>query len=248
MHEAYIITNLITGAQYVGITSRNHEVRFREHIQEANRGSQVKLHQAIRTYGAENFRVDVLASNIPDEGAAEAERYFIELYATHYDAGGYNMTIGGPGTIGYHFTEEAKAKISEASKHQVMTPQRNEKIRQAMLGREYKPEWKAALSQSRLGRFTKEENPFFNKHHTEKTKAAIRENNTKHHVLCIDKDTGSVLHEFYNAQAAADWVTNQIGSGVATTRMVRIHEVCRSHNLACTAYGYRWRYKEKSID
>lgn len=248
MYEAYLVTNLINGKHYVGITSQGVEERFKQHLWDAHRGSKTIFHNAIRKYGIENFKLETLESNISNDIAGEREQYYIKAYDSYYlSRKGYNMTEGGNGTVGYIFTDEDKAKISEANKGRKFSEERNQRIREIMTGREYKPEWKAALSQSRLGRFTKQDNPFYGKHHTDTTKQTIRENNSGDKVLQLDKE-GNIVQEFFNLMDAGRWAAEHASKAKYTTCATRIREVCCSSNKKCTAYGYRWQFKGRSID
>lgn len=53
--EIYLITNLINGKQYVGQTIYTAEQRFKQHL----RGD-LYIDKAIRKYGVENFKLEVL--------------------------------------------------------------------------------------------------------------------------------------------------------------------------------------------
>ena len=250
MNEVYLITNRVNGKRYVGITCRGYQERFKEHIHEALNGSTTILHNAIRKYGVDNFDLILLESDVPDELIGKREQHYIALYNTFYSSGiGYNMTEGGGGMSGYKHTEDAKNKISESLQGHQFPQSRNKKIQEAMTGREYKPEWRAALSQARLGRFTKEENPFYGKHHSEKTKQRVSDANTKHAVLQLDPISHELLQRFKNPKAAGEFI---VASGYTkahpNTCGGRISEVCRSGKLSCTAYGFSWKFEERSID
>lgn len=248
MYEVYLVTNLINGKHYVGITSRGAQERFKGHLWEAYSGSKTIFHNALRKYGIENFKLEVIESNIPQELAEERERYYIKAYDSYYPSKkGYNMTEGGNGTVGYVFTDEAKAKMSKAHKGHKFSKERNEHLREVMTGREYKQEWKDALSQSRLGRFTGQDNPFYGKHHSEATKQIVREKNSGDKVLQLDLE-GNIINEFFNLMDAGRWASEHVSKARYTTCATRIREVCVSHNRKCTAYGYRWQLKGRSID
>lgn len=248
MYEVYLVTNLINGKRYVGITSQGVEERFKQHMWDAHKGSKTLFHNAIRKYGVENFKLETLESNIPDDLAGEREQHYIKAYDSYYPSRkGYNMTEGGNGTVGYIFTEADRAKLSEANKGRKFSEERNQRIREMMTGREYKQEWKDALSQSRLGRFTKQDNPFYGKHHSEATKQTIRENNSGDKVLQLDNE-GNVIQEFFNLMDAGRWASENVSKAKYTTCATRIREVCNNSNKKCTAYGYRWQFKGRSID
>lgn len=243
----YVITNVINGMKYVGVTSHSLDIRLRCHLSKARQGSNYLLHQAIRDYGEDNFIIEPVESNIPKEQALATEAYYIDKFDTYYKSGkGYNMTKGGDGTVAYIFTAEAREKISKANTGRVYSKDRNERLRRINTGRYYKPEWREALSAARMGRFTGSDNPFYGKHHSDNTKLKIREANSGMIVLQID-DTGAVINEFYNLRDAGQWVVNnKLSTAKGTTCAGRIRVVC--NNDSCKAYGYRWKYKERSID
>lgn len=248
MYEIYLVTNLINGKHYVGVTSQGVETRFKEHLWDAHKGSKTIFHNALRKYGVENFRLEILESNISPECAGEREQYYIRAYDSYYvSRKGYNMTEGGNGTVGYVFTDEVKQKLSEASKGRKFSAQRNEKLRQAMLGREIRPEWREAIRQSRLGKYKGQDNAFYGKHHSEATKQQIREKNSGDKVLQLDLE-GNIVNEFYNLMDAGRWAAENASKAKYTTCATRIREVCLSSNKKCTAYGYRWQLKGRSID
>ena len=250
MNEVYLITNRVNGKRYVGITCRGYLERFKEHVHESLSGSTCILHNAIRKYGVANFDVMMLESNISDSDIENKEQEYIKLYNTFYTSGiGYNMTEGGGGMCGYKHTEEVKHRISRSLMGHECSESRNLKIKESMTGREYKDEWRKALSESRLGRFTGEDNPFFGKHHSDDTKSKVSAANTKHRVIQIDKITDEVLQTFNNPKHAGEWVvSNGYSKGAPDTCGGRIGEVCRNANPACTAYGFKWKFEERSID
>ena len=250
MYTVYLITNQINSKKYVGVTKRNYLERYKEHLHSANSGSTSLIHCAMRKYGTVNFQVSILESDVPDEVAGQREQHYIAELDTFYKNGhGYNMTLGGNGTVGYVFTDDDKRKISDGLRGHVFPESRNRKIQLAMTGRQYKQEWRDALSASRIGRFTGEQNPFYGKHHSEQTKTIVSDKNTKHHVVQIDPDTLEIIQVFKNAAAAGRWVVETgLTSAKPSTCEGRISEVCRANNLNCTAYTYKWQFEERLID
>ena len=58
-----------------------------------------------------------------------------------------------------------------------------------------------------------------------------------------------VLRKFHNPKHAGTWIVeNGYSNGHPDTCGGRISEVCRNTNKACTAYGFKWRFEERSID
>lgn len=99
----YLISNLINGKGYVGITMKALEERLAEHIYTAknnprytSNGRMYPLQAAIIKYGADNFGIEELDYGLGLTDAKEKETYFIkilETYAGHKT--GYNFSFGG---------------------------------------------------------------------------------------------------------------------------------------------------------
>lgn len=94
MAYIYQITNQINGKIYIGKTEFSIEKRFKEHCDDAYRESKEKrpLYAAMRKYGIENFRIELLEETDSPE---EREMYWIEQKQSFKN--GYNATMGGDG-------------------------------------------------------------------------------------------------------------------------------------------------------
>ena len=86
----YIITNKITGKQYIG-QSKHIKRRIKEHKQLKDIKTSY-VEKSIKKYGWENFTWDILWECSQNELYAE-EKKFIRLYGTRVQ--GYNLTWGG---------------------------------------------------------------------------------------------------------------------------------------------------------
>ena len=87
----YVITNNLTGKQYVGQTSRDIWIRFEEHRTPSKVGNS-DLHKDIQTLGYQNFSIKEL-EKVPLDKLDERECYWINKLDTFYN--GYNQTKGG---------------------------------------------------------------------------------------------------------------------------------------------------------
>ena len=105
----YLVRNMVNRKEYLGITRVGLEARQTKHIQNALRGQAGKFYAAIRKYGPEVFRFEVLRKCASYQEALDCEREFIFSLGP-----AYNMTGGGEGMLGYRHTEETKKKMSEA--------------------------------------------------------------------------------------------------------------------------------------
>lgn len=98
-YSVYKITNKINGKMYIGCTSQGIKKRFKEHLysHKKNRNNQY-LYRAFRKYGPENFKISLLIEAETYEKMLSAEIKYIKKYDTYHN--GYNMTLGGEGTVG----------------------------------------------------------------------------------------------------------------------------------------------------
>ena len=137
IYTIYKATNLINNKVYVGYDS-NWPKRKYEHKQDSKTSEQV-FYRAIRKYGWENFHWEILYQSTEGLHTKNImENYFIVEYNSYIhfeDANGYNMTLGGEGTIGYVHNNATKQKISENLKGKtkgVKKPPRSEEYKSKM--------------------------------------------------------------------------------------------------------------------
>lgn len=109
----YKHTSHISGKSYIGLTKMSMERRWVQHKSAANCGSTLHFHNAIRLYGHSTWISTILESNITSLSLAiEKEKYYIVKYDTFEN--GYNLTIGGEGTLGKVWAEYELALIDSS--------------------------------------------------------------------------------------------------------------------------------------
>ena len=112
----YKITNNVNGHGYIGITQCALAKRWREHLCAARTGSDKRLYRAMRKYGTDNFKIEVIRQA---ESFEELQRFECELiieHNTHAKNGqGYNLTAGGEGK------DRVDQKFGEALPYSVLT-------------------------------------------------------------------------------------------------------------------------------
>lgn len=115
----YKVTNLRNGKAYIGQTTRNsHTPRWLEH---QHRFALTPLSAAIRKYGAENFKFEILIAGVPDKPTLDLlEMRLIKIHQTRTPRG-YNLTDGGDHGSGYsgddHWTRHKPSRIARGSKN-----------------------------------------------------------------------------------------------------------------------------------
>ena len=152
----YCYTNKINNKKYIGqICRKNNNLKSRhnEHISNSYNSNRkydynMPFHNAIRKYGIENFEFEVLKiCNNLDE-CNYWETYYIERFNTLISNNeGYNLSNGG-------------------SNGSTLAGKTNEEI----------SEWKNKISKTLTGKMSGENNPFYGKKHTEKTKEKMKKN------------------------------------------------------------------------
>lgn len=155
LYKFYQITNNSNGKSYIGLTKRQIETRYAEHVKNALRGHDLQndyfmpLMNAIRKYGKDSFDIKLL-----DEkefvSFSEAEIYegvLIETHKTLLNENGYNLnhrTINGRTYanliqekiernnlgennpfFGHTHSEETKQRLSHKAKERFAIPENN---------------------------------------------------------------------------------------------------------------------------
>lgn len=254
MGKIYKITNQVNGKIYVGQTISTLEERFASHCNDAQWGrTNQLLHQAIRKYGAENFIIELI-EECEDSLLNEREIYWIkELNSVWgYDNLGYNMTEGGGGVPGYRHTEETKAKIAlsqiDAPWHR--SPERRLKLGKTLKGRVFTEEHKKKISESRKGKFTKEQNGFYGKKHSEETKKKLSEarkgkiSSVAQAIMVMDLE-GNDIKEFPSIKQCYEWLYEEGYTTNTNYRSVttQIKDMLRGKQTK--AFGFTYRLIDK---
>lgn len=95
MFCVYRYTNNITGTSYIGKTK---DLSTRKCKHRSANGDCPAFHSAIRKYGYNSFKFEILLKDLSDSEACHHEKQLIEQHDTYHN--GYNCTIGGEGIIG----------------------------------------------------------------------------------------------------------------------------------------------------
>ncbi len=96
----YLVEHAADARKYVGVTMGAANERWHQHVQKALEGTRhhhAGLHYAIKLYGAENFKVLVIAKAKNDSELQSLEIKHIEKFSSRAP-GGFNLNAGGSGT------------------------------------------------------------------------------------------------------------------------------------------------------
>jgi group I intron endonuclease len=213
-YTVYAHTNKLNGKKYIGITYRNVQDRWRN-----GKGYKTgSFRNSINKYGWDGFNHEILETNLSEEQAKDREIFYIAKYKTRSRKFGYNIHVGGDIRKGYKHTQEAKERISLASKSipikirkiarskQIITDEHKKHMSESRLGMKFSEEHLKNLSESHKGN----EGYWKGKSRPTETGVKIGEKNSKR-VTCIEtgivyksvteasKDTG------YNISSISKW-------------------------------------------
>lgn len=173
----YKSTNMITNVSYIGKTTQPFNKRKNGHLFDALKcRDKSYFHNAIRLYGYENFKWEILCEcdNYLLLNIRETMKIIVEH--THVSEGGYNLTWGGEGIHGYKHTIIAKQKLSEFNKNKILTDEHKTHISKGRKGMVFSNTHKENLGEANKGRVV-----------LESTKDKISKNLTKYPFEIIKK-------------------------------------------------------------
>jgi len=166
----YKITNTINKKLYIGKTTAQNPInRWYRHLSIAKNKTTFNrayqlVHKSINKYGKKNFTFEVIEECSSEALGLDREKFWIDFYKTNV------LKYGS--VFGYNLTEGGDG--SSGFKHSKSA--------------------RAKMSRDRKGTRLGEENTFFGKHHSEKSKKLISENNMgkKHTQEAKDKISASM--------------------------------------------------------
>lgn len=171
------------GKSYIGITVGTAEARLSEHLYNAKRGIDRGVYRAIRKYGESALKIKTLAIGGWDYLVA-LEKKAIAAFGT-FGCGGYNMTEGGEGALGYKHRPDSLRKMGDTHlgnsyrKGKTFTDETKAKMSAAAFGRKLSPETKAKIGEASKG----------NQHGLGRTKSAAERERLS--MMAIGKSKGA---------------------------------------------------------
>ena len=177
---------------YIGITQQQPEKRWKNGF--GYDSHQKLMKKAIKKYGWENIKHEILFKKLTKKEACEKEIELIALYDSTNKQKGYNISKGGEGTIGVKPTMESKEKNRIAHLDKKASLETRRKISESNKGKHNKKiseEQKKKISETTKNAM---KNPELRKKLSELAKK--RKNNTKK-IKCIE--TNKIYHTIREA-------------------------------------------------
>jgi len=132
----YKITNKINGKYYIGQTKTTEKIRWKKHIDVAihpSKNYNTYFSKAIRKYGKENWKIEIIEKNIENtETADDREIFWIAIFCSNNPKFGYNSTSGGKKYISNQWVKD---KISKSKIGKKRPPEIGQNLRKICLGK-----------------------------------------------------------------------------------------------------------------
>ena len=137
------------GKVYIGITSKDVKVRWSNGKSYRNNKH---FRWAIEKYGWDNFKHEILNTDLTKEEAMSIERELIARYKSNDQEYGYNVSSGGESSSGYRHTEEEKQRIANSLRGVKHTEERCRKQSISKKRQWEDPEYRKRMTEVHLGK------------------------------------------------------------------------------------------------
>ena len=251
----YVTENIINHHGYIGMHKS-------KDFDESYKGSGTALNLAIKKYGWDNFKTYIIQWCRSFEELCECERFWIKETDAVNSPIFYNIANGGfGGDVIHNLPEDRQKEIySKLSKNRVGVKRPDwvcENISKKLTGRKFSEEHRKHLSESLSIAMLGDKNPFYGKHHSDKTKQVLRNNSKR--VLEYNPELVKVysLNGYknnvptkpviaYSLETGEEYVFDSIGNaarflGTGTSNIVHCckNEYAKKGNVY---KGYEWYY------
>lgn len=148
IYTIYRATCLINNKCYVGFDSKWPR-RKKEHLYHVGKACGM-FSKALAKHGVDNFVWEILYQSLDGDHTLNViEGYFIKENNS-FAPGGYNLTLGGDGCLGYIKSAEIRAKHGAANRGKTRCLEQRVKMSEAAKNRS--PEVQTKIAKSRIGR------------------------------------------------------------------------------------------------
>jgi group I intron endonuclease len=146
IYSIYKVVNQINGKVYIGFDSKwpNRVKKHKWNYLKSKQKKNFRFYCALRKYGWDNFKWEIIYQSKDGQHCLKVmESHFIQEYDSYLN--GYNMTLGGDGTLG-------KEPWNKGKKMQAMDSEIKKRISQTMTGKLRTKEHCDNLSESMKGK------------------------------------------------------------------------------------------------
>jgi len=227
------VHNFPNGKKYIGITCQDTKLRWRH--DGSGYKTQSRVFRAIKKYGWDNIKSEIICNNLSKEDAEKLEIKLILLNNSTNKICGYNSNNGG--NSNGRNSIETRAKISAAKKGKKASDEAKKHMSIAQTGRKQTEKTKKILSKLKKGipksAETKRkisETLKSNKHEMQRWKNILR------------KQRKSIFQYDLEGNKVAKFDSISIASHATGVCRININNCCLKKVGSKTAGGYKWGY------
>lgn len=143
----YITTNIINGKRYLGQKNFDKYGDYKNYL-----GSGVAFEKAVKKYGRENFKRDIIIFCYSKEELNKAEYDLSVFFNVVESDDWYNLVLGGGATSGCHLTNETKDKISKSKTGKPLSEYHKHRISEGLKGIVFSEEHKKKIANAMTGK------------------------------------------------------------------------------------------------
>jgi group I intron endonuclease len=238
----YITTNLINGKKYIGQKTFDIYYHWKNYL-----GSGLRLNRAIKKYGRNNFKKEIIDITYSKEDSDKKEKQYIEFFNAVASDDFYNIAYGGQDTTtlgGRKLSDITRKRISDANKGKHNKPLSNEtreKISNSHKGMIASDIARKNMSIAHIGM-----------KHTEESKFKMSRVQKGHKGLTYTQDNKRFLSQIKGGKIILQYDMNEnlINQFVSMHEAENITGYARANIKRCCdgfykqSKGYIWRYGE----
>ena len=232
----YKTTNLINGKIYVGKDAKNNPKYY-------GSGNLIKL--AIKKYGKENFKKEIIEYCLDCVELSKREIYWIKELNSIDKLIGYNLSEGGiGGCLGCKASDETKAKLSGKNNHfygKHHTDETKEKLSKALKGREiwnrgklgiYSEESKLKMSKAKLGKKASNETKAkMSESRMGRISGMLGKTHSKESKNKISEFLNKVVVKIINNEIVGEWSSTKEASEFLNITVKSVGYFCRKKDI-----------------
>jgi group I intron endonuclease len=233
--SVYLVTNLVTGKQYVGQTTKRDPLkRWAAHLKNSRTTRVGPLYASIRRHGEAAFQFEIIESAPSKKALDEREAFFILKFNTISPAG-YNLASGG--SNGKH-SQESIEKIRLLSKAAWSDPVFREKVTSSWYDPEVRARRCAAIKEAHA-------RPDVKTRHSLGLRTALAKPETKAKKGKASRAAQSTPEAIEKSRARSIelWTRPEVRAK-AIAGMLEAH--AKSGGYKCVTNGHQWRRLKKS--
>lgn len=209
------------GKAYIGITSQKPLCRWQSGNGYKNNSYFMR---AIKKYGWDNFKHEILFEDLTEEEAKRLEIEYISKYKSNIRKYGYNISSGGESKKGTTISEYQKQRIREGTRNKVITEETRKK-----LSLKTKQNWQAPgfvehMREINLGY----KNPQYGKKRTAEEK--------------LQRSANPIVQYDMNMNYIAEYISIHEASEKTGVCRDSISKCCRG--IFRQSHGFVWKYKK----